>query len=471
MVVVLAITACSTDSTAKDPLRTTTTQRTTTTVHEVDGPDGLGDPYYPTLGNGGYDVTRYRIALTWNDRTGAIDAVTTLDLTPTENLDSFSLDLGRFRVGEVLVDGEVVAARHDAAELRVDPPRPLLDGDEVTVEVHYGGVPEPIVEPPDIFTLGWNNDLAQRSAYVVSEPSGARSWFPGNDHPSDKASFEFEVTAPADRVVAANGTLTDVSPAGGKTRTWRFVNREPMATYLATVVIGDFDVEENSAPGGVKIRNVFARTLDGSVRRAFDRTPDMITALADYFGPYPFEVYGVAALDEPLNFALETQTLSIFGSDAPGDQFVVHELSHQWFGDAVSLASWKDIWLNEGFATYVEWLWAELAHGMPASQSARSALEGFPEGALDNPPGDPGADALFAATVYVRGGATLQALREEVGDDKFQTILRRWYSEHRGGSASTADFIDLATEVGGESVGPLLDRWLFDEKLPALEAG
>ena len=180
----------------------------------------------------------------------------------------------------------------------------------------------------------------------------------------------------------------------------------------------------------------------------------MITLLDDIYGPYPFEAYGVLVVDEALGFALETQTLTIIGSDIaaePGraDQILLHELAHQWVGDAVSPATWKDIWLNEGFATYAEWLWLERTGRRSAADSARQ-YEGAPE--LDPPPGDPGPDELFSGPVYIRGGMTLQALREQVGDDDFFEILRTWVDEHRDSTASTEDFIALAEEISGDEL-------------------
>jgi aminopeptidase N len=243
---------------------------------------------------------------------------------------------------------------------------------------------------------------------------------------------------------------------------------DPMASYLATVVIGDYEIVPTEGTSGIPVRNVFPVDLPADARQSFDRTDDMIAALSDVLGPYPFDEYGVAVVDEPLLFALETQTLSIFGYGPAPEFIVVHELAHQWFGNSVSPATWRDIWLNEGFATYVEWIWGEIDRDQPASDIARAELARAGD-RLDTPPGDPGPDDLFAPSVYIRGALTLQALRESVGDDDFFTILRTWLERYEGDAASTADFIALSEEVSGDDLDDLFELWLESEQLPSLD--
>jgi aminopeptidase N len=451
---------------------TTTSSTTDTTTAEPvvgqPGAPGAGDPYYPGLGNGGFDVDHYTLDLTWLADQGALEGVVTIDATATQDLSRFNLDLAGLEVRSVTVAGEEAKATHEGRELTIDPARDIAEGADFTAVITYGGTPVPIREGTEIFDLGWHTD--GREAYVVSEPSGAETFFPVSDHPTDKATYTIRVTAPEDQTVAANGLLVSDDDTGHGTRSWTYEEREPMASYLVQVAIGDYELVDDGKVGDVILRHAFNRKASAHAAEAVDGTADMITLLDDVFGPYPFEAYGLLVVDESLGFALETQTLTIIGTDIAGRghgaaQILLHELAHQWVGDAVSPATWKDVWLNEGFATYAEWLWLERTGQGSAADAARS-FQGSSK--LDAPPGDPGPEELFADTVYLRGGMTLQALREEVGDDAFFEILRRWVDEHRGSTASTEDFIALAEEVSGDELSDLFQRWLYEDGLPDL---
>ncbi len=434
------------------------------------GASGVGDPYFPGLGNGGYDVEPYDVELTWLADAGELEGVATIEAVAAQDLSRFNLDLVGLKVEGVEVDDEPAGRSQVDRELEITPAAPIAAGDEFTVVVTYAGTPRPVPDGTDLFDVGWQTD--GREAYVVSEPAGAATFFPVNDHPTDKATYTLEVTAPADQTVAASGLLVGAPTPGDGTRTWTYEARDPMASYLLQVVIGDYElVDGGTTPDGVVIRHAFHRSIAEEARVATERTVEMIDLLDDVYGPFPFEAYGVVAVDEPLGFALETQTLTIIGSDVASrgrgsDDILLHELSHQWVGDAVSPATWQHIWLNEGFATYSEWLWHERTGGEPAALRARG-LSGSGSD-LDTPPGDPGPEELFATTVYWRGAMALQALREAIGDDHFFTVLRSWVDEHRGSHAATSDLLALAERISGQDLDALFQRWLFDAKRPRL---
>jgi aminopeptidase N len=445
---------------------------TTTSVAPAAGEPGVGDPYFPALGNGGYDVDAYDLALDV-DPTGAgrLTGVATIEATAVEALSSFHLDLDGLEVRSVMVDGEEAAFRRDGPELRIDPADPLAAGAGFTTVVRYDGAPRPSRSGVELLPdVGWFDLAGDAGSYVLAEPSGAATWFPANDHPSDKATFTFRVTVPAGLAVAANGTLQGSRTDAGRT-TWTWRMDDPMATYLATVVVGDLVLTEPVQVGGVTIRNAFAEAHVAAATATFALQPEMLEVFVEAFGPYPFDEYGAVVVDADLFVALETQTLSLFGRDmlGGGEAVIAHELAHQWFGNAVSPATWRDIWLNEGFATYAQWLWAD-HRGQATVDALAAEAHGrlADDGTGDVPPGDPGAADLFHPSVYERGALALHALRAEVGDDAFWATLRRWVADHAGASASTDDFLAVAGAVAGEDVEPFMSEWLYAPELPDL---
>jgi aminopeptidase N len=431
------------------------------------GASGVGDPYFPDLGNGGYDVEHYDLSLRWDPEEDRLDGVATIEATATDELEHFNLDLVALEADEVTVDDAEAEAEPDGdRELVVTPADTIAEGDDFTVEVTYGGKPEPVAGLLGGLG-GWQADGEE--VYVASEPDGAATFFPVNDHPSDKASYSIEVTAPEDLDVIANGVGEDPETNDDGTRTWRFEQAQPMASYLVQVVIAELETDSSESPDGVPIRNAFDSDV-ADMADAFDGTGEMIDFFADQFGDYPFDVYGAVVVDDDLGFALETQTLSLFGSSFVDDTVVAHELAHQWFGDAVSPATWQDIWLNEGFATYAEWLWTDHAAGGDGDLAqVAEEVTATAGGYLDAPPADPGADDLFNESVYYRGALTLYVLRSTIGDEAFSELARTWVETYSGSSVSTADFEALAEEVSGEDLGELFDAWLRSDELPDLD--
>jgi aminopeptidase N len=467
-VTALLVAACSDDDdgSASDEQSGADAESTTTTGPAEAGAAGAGDPYYPDVGNGGYDVDRYVLDITWAPGEDEIDGTTRVEATANERLASFNLDLVGLDVADVTVDGEPAeVAREGERELVVTPATPIERDATFTTEVTYAGTPEPLPVRADLFGPGWFDDGEE--VYVLAEPDGAATFFPVNDHPSDKAAYELRITVPDGLEVAANGRLAERVPAeGGGATTWVYDAPDPMASYLVQIVIGELEFVEEEGPGGLPIRHAFDTDVAAGAEPATARTGEMIDVFDDLFGPYPFVAYGTVVVDEQLGLALETQTLSIFGPDTIAEEFILaHELAHQWFGNHVSPATWRDIWLNEGFAVYAQWLWDERTGQATADEAARAVAA---EGGLDLPPGDPGPDRLFDVSVYYRGAITLHVLRHELGDDAFFGLLRTWVEEHGGGSATTADFEALAAEVAGRDLSDLFDAWLRAPQMPDL---
>lgn len=446
-----------------------------TAAAQAPGADGLGDPYYPGLGNGGYDVTRYTIELNVRANLETISGVVTVEAAAADDLSAFNLDFIGFVVKAIEVDGAPARFTRAGRELHIMPAQPLAAGAPFTVTVRYAGVPNADLPPGRSFAAGWTR--YDGGVFVASEPAGAARWFPVNDHPRDKAAYTFRITVPAPYVVAANGLLQATVDEGERV-TYVWQTDYPLASYLATVNIGDFSVVTEDGPAGLPLRSYFPTRLAETAPSAFARTAEMIAYFSELFGPYPFEAYGVVVADTPLFFALETQTLSLFGAEivpralpqsaggwSSPEEVVAHELAHQWFGNSVTPYNWQDIWLNEGFATYAAALWTGHAHGADAFEEAMRdsyrAIQG-----RGYTPGDPGPQQLFSQGVYLQGAWALHALRLRVGDDVFFELLRAYYDRFKYANASTADFIATAEEISGEDLTAFFDSWLYDGGAP-----
>ncbi len=476
--------AATTAATAPVTMPATTTTAAAV-VGEAGGP-GLGDSYFPDLGNGGYDVDRYRLELEFDVDTGHLLGTATITATAQQALSTFNLDLAGLEVAGVRVDDAPARFDRAGAELTVTPARPLADGADFRVEVVYGGVPRPIRSQLLGGALGWH--AADDGAFVMGEPQGAATWFPGNDHPSDKATFSLEMTVPAPFVVAASGVPAGEMQAGDRI-TYRWEVDRPIPTYAMGLGIGLFEVVEQSGP--IPIVNYFDPDVPASSRRIFDRQPEMVAWFSELFGPYPYQRYGALVVDDDQPAAaLETQSLATYSRPSLrlGEAVVAHELVHQWFANSVTIDRWQDIWLHEGFATYGQWLWAEQADGPGSLEgevrraydvvSGRAALDqGVPVEEIARelptifpPPGDPGPHEVFNTSVYWRGALTLHALRLEVGDDTFFRILRSYADRFADANADTGDFVELASELAGQDLTGLFDRWLYDPIVPALPA-
>lgn len=426
------------------------------------GSGGAGDPYYPRAGNGGYEVRSYTLDLSYDPPTDRLRGVATIAATATRPLSSFHLDLRGLRVHGVTVNGTEAGFDRDGQELILTPASGLPGGSRFRVTVRYSGRPDGVDAPGPLGRHGWLP--TSDGAFVAGQPNGAPTWFPANDHPSDKATYSFRVTVPEGLVAAANGRLTARRTEGDRT-TFRWETREPMATYLATVTIGRFDLERESTPEGVPMISAVADPSPAT-NRMLATTADSTDRFAELFGAYPFPATGAIIDDADVGYALETQARPLYPSTV-SDLVVAHEVAHQWFGNSVTPASWQDIWLNEGFATYASWLWSAGHDGpSPAARFQRLAGEPADSDLWRPPPGDPGRQQMFSRGVYERGAMTLHVLRERVGDEAFFEIMRTWADDNAGGTVTTREFVALAEEVAGTELGQLFQDWLYREGKP-----
>lgn len=431
------------------------------------GAAGIGDPYFPLDGNGGIDVRHYDVRIAYDLASGRLQGRTRVTLVATRHLSRFNLDL-LLPVQSVHVDG--VPARFTKPhrhELQITPPRPLRQGQRVAVVVGYDGLPGPIGYAGE---YNWLAD--EREVVAMNQPHMAPWWFPANDHPRDQARFDVRVTVPRDLEVIGNGQLVGRTERGELATThWRAA--QPMASYLAFFAAGDFRTASGSRrglPWYVAVSEQLSPAQQRRSMRLMRRTPQVTSWLERRLGRYPFESTGGLTTGLPVDFALENQTRPTYPVLGRGGVLVVvHEIAHQWFGDSVRVRGWRDIWLNEGPATFFEVLWTE-KHGGPSGQEwlerayvDLEANEYFWRIRVD----DPGPRHLFDAPVYQRGAMALQALRSRIGHRDFFRLLRTWVRTRRGQTGSTRQFVALAERVSGEDLGRFFRAWLRADTPPA----
>ncbi|MFP4323830.1 MAG: M1 family metallopeptidase, partial [Anaerolineales bacterium] len=349
---------------------------------------------------------------------------------------------------------------------------PQTAGTVISVAIDYGGTLRPVDSPfiPGVVTgptLG-----AQRFAFV-SQPDMASAWMPINDHPIDAARYRFVVTVPQPYEAVANGELLETLDHPDGSRTFIYDMPDQMASYLATMAVGDYTVIADQTAEGIPLLHyVYAGSDPATMTAIFDDTPLAMDILTGYFGPYPYDSYGHVLV--PLtSAALETQTLSVmpYRLGEFGDpiiwRLIVHELAHQWFGNYVRLETWADIWLNEGFATWAEWLADEARYGPERAINNRHRAEG----ALSNsrrttPLAEPRPGEMFSIDSYQKGGWVLHMLRAELGDDVFFPMLQAYVAAFAEDTVTSAEFFSFIEDFTGQNLDTFEQQWLYQPGLP-----
>ena len=427
------------------------------------------DDYVSGHGDTSYDVTRYELDLTYAVASNRLKGAATLTVRTLEEVDRLRLDLHGLDVDKVLLGGEPARWTHKRNVLVVRLAEPVAASRELTIKVRYAGNPRP-ARKRHLGTAGWE-ELTD-GVIVAGQPHGAPTWFPCNDRPSNKAPYRLSVTTGSGYTVVANGVLVD-QRRNPRTTTWVFEQSQPMATYLATVQIGRYDVVALDA-GEVPVSVAAPRDLHSRLGDTFGRQVDMLGCFVELFGDYPFDAYQVVVTEDDLEIPLESQGLSTFGcnfltADWDAERLVAHELAHQWFGNSLTVGAWKDIWLHEGFACYAEWLWSERLGDRTAADHADEhwrRLDGLDQ---DLVLGDPGPDLMFDDRVYKRGALFLHALRVTLGDEPFFETLAAWVAEHAYGTVDTEELVQFfAAASPAVDVRALAHDWLMTPELPAL---
>ena len=436
----------------------------------VAGGRSAGDPKSPELGNTGYDIEQYTLQLSLDAQNRRLAGSAILEATSTlDRLGQLSLDLvDGFELRSVTVNGAVAQTAYRDNKLTLNLPQPLRQGNRFTLKIDYSGPIRPI---PSRFASYAEVGLQvprDGTVFAISEPDGARAWFPANDHPLDKARFRFEMTVQPPLVVAANGVLVETRPTPqGTLYVWEM--RQPMAPYLATVMAAPYDRVEGRSPQGVPLRHYVYSNRRAELEPLFANTGAALDWFSAKLGPYPYDEFGYAIVSLR-GASLETQSIVLLSDRMLNESVLVHEMAHMWFGDVVSLSSWADIWRNEGFATYFTTLWEHRADPPEAVASAMNDMEtGLVDRETDYPLGDPPAAALFAPDSYQKGAWVAYMLHRQVGDEAFFNGLRLYFERYQHGAASRAEFEAVFNEVSGQDLTPFFRRWLDQAGLPRLD--
>ncbi|GAA3556578.1 M1 family metallopeptidase [Amycolatopsis ultiminotia] len=428
------------------------------------GSDGAGDSYYPQDGNGGYDVADYQLKVTYAPDSHQLTGLQTISARATQSLSSFDLDLKGLTVDSVKVNGVPAKfARTGDHELVISPATALPKGLPFRTEVAYHGVPAPIDDP----LLGENGWQFAKSggAFAAGEPKSASTWYPVNDTPRDKATFHLAITVPDEWGVIANGRETgSYRTAGGTTHVW--AENTPVAPYMTTVAIDKWTFDRQQRKDGTPIVSAFAPGVPDSTKQAEARLPEILDFLESKFGKYPVDAAGGIFLAEPIGFSLETLSRPIYSGQAGDVSTIVHENAHQWYGDTVAVDQWKDVCLNECFASYATWLWDQAKEGVNLDDQYReevaSASDRFWSGKLyDMGPGNE------FTSVYSKGPLALHALSKVLGQAAFDRVLKTWPALHRNGNANMQEFQQYAESVSHKDLQGFFDAWIYGAGKPA----
>ncbi|SDP47714.1 Peptidase family M1 [Nakamurella panacisegetis] len=435
------------------------------------GSVGIGDPYYPRSGNGGYEVDHYDIDLTYDPARNALTAVTTVSATVTAGgkLGRFNLDLQpQMQVASVTVDTVAAGFTHSGAELTVTPRVGLAPGRRITVVVTYSGAPAAIGGgTAGMGDGGWYR-TPSGGAVAIGEPYSGSAWYPVNEHPSDTATYRVTATVPQKWSVISNGVAQTTglpAPSGGS-KVFRWAQNEPITSYESTIYIDTFSTVTGTTADGKPIVSVFAPGDSAKDRGLAAQTAKILQVLSSHFGTYPFDAAGGIYTNQELSFALETATRPVYANWVDLDT-VVHELTHQWFGDDVVIKRWADICLNECFASYGPWLWhQDVDHAdLDAEWVAEMAKYAGDASFWASPLVDMGAGNEFTS-VYSRGPLAIHALRKQMGEKAFAALLKGWPATFGGRAASFDDLVAYAGRLSGQNLTGFMNAWFRGTVVP-----
>lgn len=467
----------------------------------IDGALTHGDSLFTGIGNGGYDVLHYDVAIDYahqavGDRpAGDVIATTGITATAPQALRSFSLDFEGMNVDSVTVNGTAatftrpaVDKPREAYKLVVTPATPV-EGEFTTV-VKYSGVPSVHIDN-DGASEGWVKTA--NGVIALGQPVGTMAWLPSNNTPADKATYDVKLTIPTamngrPAQGVSNGELVSNADNGNGTSTWRWTQQNQQATMSAMIGIGNYDMHQSTVtltdgrqiPEWSFIDATLSEAQKTTTVQRLGRMQEITRFLESKYGAYPGNSTGIIVHKSNVGYALETQDRSYFPG-VPSMSTLVHEIAHQWFGAAVSPNDWNNIWLSEGQATYASTMFNEeiglnvTPEGVPipSGSTAASNFANWNASSADHarwliaPAAMTNQVQLFEWQSYTRGSMAYEALRQVVGEDVFFEILTTWIQSNSGHSKATTDFIAHAEATSGKNLSEFFQDWVYDADKPA----
>ncbi|PKN80514.1 MAG: glutamyl aminopeptidase [Candidatus Cloacimonetes bacterium HGW-Cloacimonetes-1] len=419
----------------------------------------------------GFDVQKYDLTLSINDQTHVITGNVIATVIAETNLSSIQYNLNSLTVTQVMVDNQPVTFTHQNGLITI--PLNVTTGQTFTTQVFYNGIP---TLTPNSYQIGMI--FSANTVFTISDPDATRQWMPCYDYPWDKAIMDLHITMRSDWKVAANGIRTEIVNNGNGTSTTHWIGSNPMTTYLVCITAGPY-VEINQTAGAVPIQNFVMQNQYNNALIDFAPLPSILNYYSQIFGAYPFEKYGQAAVSMSTYGAMEHQTMTTLGNyiitgNHAYELTIAHELAHQWFGDAVSFLTFKDVWLSESFATYAEQLWMDKRDGWAAACSyVNSSFHQYYLN-YENSYGvqtiyNPAYNNYFTPPSYEKGASVLHMLRYKIGDAAFFSLLQNWFQTYRDSNAITAEFQAMAEQISGQNLTQFFQQWIFAPGIPSVE--
>jgi aminopeptidase N len=455
---------CGSGAPDATPSNGTTTSASASPAYDVAVSTPETDSVYPLVGNPVLDALHYDLDLTWDGK--LLSGRETLTFRAAQDSPTVTLDFGAaLTASSITLDGTPVEAAHTGQDLIVTAPV-RADSRHVLV-LAYSGRPTPVRDPAkrsDAEPLGLTA-TPDGGLWTMQEPYGAFTWYAVDDQPADKALYDVTVHVPRGMVGISNGALTSrTDTAAGTTTVWH--SSAPMASYLTTLAVGDYTETKATSDSGVPL-SYWVPTADSTPLDELKKTPTLLAWLEKRLGAYPYDSLAIVIV--PAESAMETQTTLTLGDtpDSYSADVLVHELAHQWYGDLVTPADWRDVWMNEGMATYLQMVWQDAAWNRnPGDSLADLTVFESDDRAAAGPPGAYKPTHFADDNVYSGPALMWDKVRQKVGDTTFWRLVRDWPAARAERSVTRTDYVSWLSATSGTDLAPLITAWLMSPTTP-----